>query len=212
MVIVAGGSSTRFGDADKLMTEIAGKPLIGHTIDAVVGHVDLCVVACRVELIDIIGAMHPDVTVTAGGATRTLSEMAGLAAIGKAADLIGVHDAARPLISAALIDELFEAADANGGAVPLVDPDRLILDRRTHEPLAGIRGAQTPQVFRGPELMAAYASAAQAGFEGHDTLEVVERFGDLAAVAVEGDPANIKVTYPSDLDDIRVRLSGSCHT
>jgi len=211
MVIVAGGSSTRFG-ADKLMTEIAGKPLIAHTIDAVVDQVDLCVVACRVELVDIIGAIHPDVRVTAGGATRTISEMAGLAAIGAAADLIGVHDAARPLVPAALIDELFEVADSKGGAVPLVDPDRLILDRRTHEPLTGIKGAQTPQVFRGPELMAAYVRAAQAGFEGHDTLEVVERFGDLAAVAVEGDPANIKVTYPSDLDEVKRRLSGSSRT
>lgn len=211
MVIVAGGSSTRFG-ADKLMTEIAGKALLDHTIDAVAGHVDLCVVACRVELVDTIGATHPHVRVTAGGATRTLSEMAGLAALGPEADLIGVHDAARPLVPAGLIDELYEAADAHGGAVPLVDPDRLLLDRRTHEPLTGIRGAQTPQVFRGPELMAAYVGAAQAGFEGHDTLEVVERFGDLAVVAVEGDPANIKVTYPADLEEVRLRLSGSSHT
>ena len=211
MVIVAGGSSTRFG-ADKLMTEIAGKALIDHTIDAVVGHVDLCVVACRVELVDTIRATHPQVKVTAGGATRTLSEMAGLAVLGPEADLIGVHDAARPLVPAGLIDELYEAADAYGGAVPLVDPDRLILDRRTHEPLTGIRGAQTPQVFRGPELMAAFVGAAQAGFDGHDTLEVVERFGELAVFAVEGDPANIKVTHPADLEEVRLRLSGSSRT
>ena len=211
MVVVAGGTSTRFG-ADKLMVEIAGRRLIDHTIDAVIGHVDVCVVACRAELVETIKRTRPDVTVTAGGATRTLSEMAGLAAIGGEADLIGIHDAARPLVSASTIDQLFRVAGTSGGAVPLVTPERLILDRKTHRPVAGLRAAQTPQIFRGPELMAAYVRAAQDGFDGHDTVEVVERFGDVTVVGVEGDPANLKVTYPSDLEEIRARLAGSSRT
>jgi 2-C-methyl-D-erythritol 4-phosphate cytidylyltransferase len=208
MVIVGSGSSTRFG-SDKLMVEVEGRPLIAHTIDAVVGHVDLCVVVCRAEIAAPIAQLHRDVTVVSGGATRTLSEMAGLAAIGGEVDLIGIHDAARPAVAAALIEQLFDVAESEGGAVPLVPYERLILDKRTHQPVMGLHGAQTPQVFRGPDLMAAYVHAAQAGFEGHDTVEVMERFSDVKVVAVAGDAANVKVTYPRDLERVKDQLSGS---
>lgn len=211
MVIVGGGTSNRFG-ADKLMVEVEGRPLIGHTIDAVAGHVDLCVVVCRADLTETVAGLRDDVTVTPGGASRTLSEMAGLAALGEEVDLIGIHDAARPAVGAAMIEHLFTVAESVGGAVPLVAYDRLILDRRTHQPVSGLHGAQTPQVFRGPELMAAYVHAAQAGFEGHDTLEVMQQFSDVRVAGVPGDEGNVKVTYPRDLDRIRKGLSGSSRT
>lgn len=211
MIVVGGGASTRFGQ-DKLMVEVAGRRLIEHTIDAVVDHVDICVVVCRAEIVAEVAALRPDVAVTQGGATRTLSEMAGLTAIGREIDLIGIHDAARPLVKASTIEQLFETADARGGALPLLEYDKLILDRRTHQPITGLRGAQTPQVFRAPELMAAYVRAAQKGFEGHDTVEVVQEFGDVDVVGVEGDPTNLKVTYPSDLEAVRRLLSGPSRT
>jgi len=65
---------------------------------------------------------------------------------------------------------------------------------------------QTPQVFRGPELLVAYVRAAQAGYEGHDTVEIVHRYGELKIAAVPGDPSNIKVTYPKDLEFVRQAL------
>jgi len=207
MVIVGGGSSNRFG-SDKLMADIGGRPLIHHTVEAVAAHVDVCVVVCRPEVSETIAGVRADVTVTSGGATRTLSEMAGLAAIGREVDLIGIHDAARPVLGEATINRLFDVAHEVGGAVPLVAYDRLILDKKTHQPLPAIHGAQTPQVFRASELMAAYVRAAQAGFEGHDTVEVMQSFSDVRIVAVEGDPENIKVTYPRDLETVRARLSG----
>jgi 2-C-methyl-D-erythritol 4-phosphate cytidylyltransferase len=209
MVVVGAGSSTRFG-ADKLRTEIAGRPLIEHTIDAVVGLVDVCVVVCRAEVANDLD--RPDIVVAPGGATRTSSEMAGLAAVGDQVDLIGIHDAARPLVDRALVERLFAAADAHGGAVPLLPYDRLILDKRSHEPISGLQGAQTPQVFRASDLLAAYVRAAQHGFDGHDTVEVVQRYGDVEIVAVPGDPGNIKVTYPEDLERVKARLSDTSHT
>lgn len=209
MVVVGGGSSTRFG-VDKLRTQIAGRTLIEHTIDAVVGRVDVCVVVCSAELADDLERL--DVTVTLGGATRTTSEMAGLAALGDQFDLIGIHDAARPLVKPAMIESLFEAADAYGGAVPLLAYDRLILDKETHQPVAGLHGAQTPQVFRASDLLAAYVRAAHEDFNGHDTVEVMQRFSDVEIVAVPGDPGNIKVTYPEDLERVRARLSDTSHT
>ena len=209
MVVVGGGSSTRFG-ADKLRTEIAGRPLIEHTIDAVVGLVDVCVVVCRAELAGELD--RHDIIVALGGTTRTASEMAGLAAIGDQVDLIGIHDAARPLVDPTMVERLFVAAGAHGGAVPLMSYGQLILDKKTHEPIPGLQGAQTPQVFRAPDLLAAYARAAQHGFDGHDTVEVMQRFSDVATVGVPGDPGNIKVTYPEDLERVRALLSDSSHT
>jgi 2-C-methyl-D-erythritol 4-phosphate cytidylyltransferase len=191
------------------MVEVGGRPLIAHTVDAVVGRVDVCVVVCRPEVAEAVAAMREDVTVVVGGATRTQSEMAGLAAVGETIDLIGIHDAARPLVKPEMIDRLFEAAAASGGAVPLVSYEHLIIDKKTQRPVPGVLGAQTPQVFRGPELKIAYGRAAEAGFDGHDTVEVLERFSDLQIVAITGDPENLKVTYPGDLDRIRVARSGS---
>jgi 2-C-methyl-D-erythritol 4-phosphate cytidylyltransferase len=211
MIVVGGGSSTRFG-ADKLMVEVDGRPLIAHTIDAVRSHVDICVVVCRREVAPEVSRLRPDVRVAVGGPTRTLSEMSGLAAIGQEVDLIGIHDAARPVVESSMVERLFERAATKGGAVPLSEYQNLILDRRTQAPVAGLHGAQTPQVFRGPELMAAFVRAAEAGFEGHDTVEVVERFSDLTIVAVAGDPGNVKVTYARDLETVRERLSGPSRT
>lgn len=211
MVVVGGGSSTRFG-SDKLMIEIAGQPLIVHTIDAVVGQVDTCVVVCRAEIVDTVSELRPDVIVAVGGATRTASEISGLAALDSEHRLIGIHDAARPMVSASTIDQLFHVAEQSGGAVPLLPVERLVVDRETHEPISDLWTAQTPQVLRGPELIAAYEKAASAGFEGHDTLAVVERFSDLTVMAVAGDPENVKITYPSDLEKIRARLTGPSRT
>lgn len=211
MVVVGAGASTRFG-ADKLMAEIDGKPLIAHTIDAVSAHVDVCVVVCRREISAEVARLGDDIIVAAGGETRTRSEMAGLAAIEPDVDLIGIHDAARPLVSASTIEKLFTAAQAEGGAVPLVAYDGLLVDRDSLRPVSGLAGAQTPQVFRARELLDAYERAARAEFDGHDTAEVVERFGEVKIVAIEGDPANLKVTFPSDLDEVRKTLSGPSRT
>lgn len=211
MIVVGGGASTRFGK-DKLMAEVAGKPLISRTIDAIVGQVDVCVVACRPELIDDVARLHPDVIVTAGGATRTASEIAGVDALAGELELIGVHDAARPAVSPDLVRRLFDLASVHGGAVPVLTPDRLIVERRSFRPVGGLGLAQTPQVFRGPELVSAYAKASERRFVGHDTVDVLQRFGDLQVVAVAGEEDNVKVTYPADLERVRALLADPSRT
>lgn len=204
--MVAGGSSIRFG-SDKLTEEIAGRPLVAHTVEAVRPCVDRCVLVGRSDSIDWLRSLDLGVELVPGGASRTLSEMAGLAALGEPPDLIGIHDGARPLVTPDLVEAVFRAASEVGGAVPLIPAPGLIIRRSTFRPVSDIELAQTPQVFRGPELMAAYVRAAQAGFDGADTAEVVERFGSLPIAAVEGDPGNLKVTYPADLDEARRGLT-----
>lgn len=211
MIIVGGGSSTRFG-SDKLLAEVAGRPLIAHAIDGVADLVDTCVVVCRPEIMDEIAGLRGDITVTPGGSTRTSSEMAGLAALGGERDLIAIHDAARPVVDRVLVERLFSMATRRGGAVPVVETEKVIIDRKTHRPVDGLRRAQTPQVFQGPELMSAYVRAARAGYEAHDTVEIMQQFSDIAIVAVPGDPANVKVTFPEDLDTVGETIRARSHT
>jgi 2-C-methyl-D-erythritol 4-phosphate cytidylyltransferase len=211
MIVVGGGSSTRFG-SDKLLTPVLGRPLIAHTVDAVVGHVDRCVVVVRPEIVDEIASLDLSIEITPGGATRTLSEMAGLTALGESVDVIGIHDAARPAPSDSLIEDLFDTAESVGGAVPIVPPEVMIIDRKTHRPVSGLSRAQTPQVFRATDLIVAYVKAAQSGFEGHDTAEVVAEFTNLTIATVPGEPSNLKVTYPEDLVAIEAILRDRSRT
>jgi 2-C-methyl-D-erythritol 4-phosphate cytidylyltransferase len=210
MIIVAGGTSSRFG-GDKLMTPIAGQPLVFHTVDAVAGLVDICVLVCREDQVDALQRIRPGVSVVRGGATRTRSELAGLEALRNDVDLIGIHDGARPLISPGLIGLLFDTAAEVGGAVPVLQPSWPLIRRSDLGPLPGAAVAQTPQVFRAPALLMAYRAAAATGFEGHDTADVVQAFSDVTIAAVDGESGNVKVTHASDLDIVKAALNPS-HT
>jgi len=211
MVVVGGGASTRFG-RDKLMIEIEGRTLLEHTIDAVIDHVDVCVVVCRNEIAAMVLESRPDVVVAPGGTTRTRSEISGIFAVDPEVDLVGIHDAARPLVSRDTIEQLFDNAMREGGAVPLLEYRRVLIDRETLAPIPGVQGAQTPQVFRAADLVAAYERAREDGFEGHDTVEVMQTYSDVRIIGIPGDPANLKVTYPEDLDEVRRRLANASRT
>lgn len=205
MIIVGAGASTRFG-RDKLLAPVAGLPLVAHSVNTIRKVVDRCVLVHRKDQERRIASLRLGVYLAPGGATRTESERAGLAALGRDYDLVGIHDAARPLVTGELIDALFNAAEGQCGAIPVISPDGPILDRWTLQPLLGVGKAQTPQVFRAEALAEAFEAAAASGFEGHDTAEVVQRFVGCPIVAVPGDPANLKVTYPDDLEMVEALL------
>jgi 2-C-methyl-D-erythritol 4-phosphate cytidylyltransferase len=206
MVIVAGGASSRFG-GDKLMTAIEGTPLVMHTVAAASRHVDQCVLVCRDDQVETLRDLASEVEVVAGGETRTASEMAGLAAVGPEIDLIGIHDGARPLVSPELIARLFVAAADTGGAVPILPVGPIV----SRVDLRGVPAvvAQTPQVFQAGPLIEAFRIAGAQGFQGHDTADVVLAFSDVVIAAVAGDPSNIKVTFPADLETVRRALATS---
>ena len=197
MIIVGAGSSRRFG-RDKLLTPVAGVPLVAHSVETIRPIVDRCVLVHREDQQQRLASLRLDVDLVSGGATRTQSERAGLAALEDEYDLIGIHDAARPLISTELIETLYEAADRFGGAIPVVTPEGPIVDRRTLQPVTTVGAAQTPQVFRSATLRRAFELAPDNGGEGHDTAELVQRHSECSIAAVQGDPANVKVTYPED--------------
>jgi 2-C-methyl-D-erythritol 4-phosphate cytidylyltransferase len=111
-----------------------------------------------------------------------------------------VHDAARPLAGADLFEQTLAAARKHGGAIPVVPVDSVV--RRDGAPLGrpSLAGVQTPQAFRAADLLAAYRAAEDEGFTGTDTASCVERFTDLTIAAVSSGPANLKITFPEDLD------------
>jgi 2-C-methyl-D-erythritol 4-phosphate cytidylyltransferase/2-C-methyl-D-erythritol 2,4-cyclodiphosphate synthase len=144
--------------------------------------------------------------VVTGGARRQDSVARGFAAVSETADVVLVHDAARPFVAAALIDRTIEAATEDGAAIaaiPVHDTvkqarragDRLYVDATL--PREGIFLAQTPQAFRREVLAAAVAASGQAA-DASDEAKLVEAAGGAVRL-VDGDPANVKITTPADL-------------
>jgi 2-C-methyl-D-erythritol 4-phosphate cytidylyltransferase len=208
MVVVAAGSSVRFGE-DKMLMVVAGKPVVAHTVAAVIDHVDRCILVCRPDQMPLLSELGIGADLVAGGPTRTASEMAGLEAIGELAGVIGIHDGARPLVPSTLIETLFETAARVGGAIPVLESSSLLVRRSDLVPLDDPFIAQTPQVFRGGPLLAAYSAAAAAGYVAQDTAAIVREFAEIEVESVPGDPGNLKVTLPGDVDQVRSALEVS---
>jgi 2-C-methyl-D-erythritol 4-phosphate cytidylyltransferase/2-C-methyl-D-erythritol 2,4-cyclodiphosphate synthase len=139
--------------------------------------------------------------VVAGGSRRQDSVAAGVRAAD--AEVVLVHDAARPLASAALADRVADAAARHGAAIPvLVVPDSLkrVTDGRITGTVdrTGVARAQTPQGAR-RELLLPAVEALAAGPESFgDEAELLARHG-VPVVSVPGEPAALKITDPSDL-------------
>ncbi len=208
----AAGSGSRFGaEKPKQYLDLLGRPLIFHTLAA------LC--ACPdIERVWVV--LAPDdpwwprtdwselgsklETVRCGGATRAESVSNGLQAAAMVAaddDWVLVHDAARPCLSPAMLDALFDelAKDPVGGilAVPVADTlKRADAEQRVAatEPRDGLWQAQTPQMFRYGLL----CDALQKCRDVTDEAGAVEALG-LRPKLVRGDATNLKVTYPADL-------------
>lgn len=212
MILPAAGSGKRMGaNMPKQFLALAGKPLFVHALEAleaaqsvdgvivVMPENDLPLVQ---ELIRSVG-FRKVLGVVPGGAERQDSVANGLAVAPVTAELIGVHDGVRSLVTPALVDKVIDAAKIHGAAVPClpvvdtvktVDGDHIgqTLDRST------LVRVQTPQVFRAEWLREAYQNADAEGFTGTDDASLVERAGHRI-FRVAGEENNIKITTPMDL-------------
>jgi 2-C-methyl-D-erythritol 4-phosphate cytidylyltransferase len=207
-IIVAAGSGRRFGEGDKLFAPLAGRPLIAHSLMAleVCRLIDTVVLVLAAEnlergcqLVDAAG-FDKVAVICPGGPRRQDSVRLGLEALGECRWVV-VHDGARPLVTAALIEAGLAAAAETGAAiaaVPLADTlkeaadDGLVrrtLDRRN------LWAAQTPQVFDYELLREAHR---QADGEVTDDAALVEALGRRVKV-FPGSARNLKVTTPADL-------------
>lgn len=210
-IVLAAGSGLRMGTGlNKAYVKVADRPLLSFPLMAFqrssVGTVVIVIRpddrAMADEALTLSGC-HKVAAIVDGGATRTASEQAGVAALAKAeVDVIMIHDAARPFVPPDLIDDLALAAAEVGGAVPVLPPAGPVW-RRRGDTLSRIDGdvvrVQTPQAFRADVLRGAYHVAATRGWGGADTAEIIQRAADVAVATVPGHPWAFKITYPDDL-------------
>ncbi len=219
-LIPAAGSGSRMGGGvPKQYLSLAGRPMIYHAIRTFFTHARIS----RVYVVLSAGDSYWDrydwseferklVVLRCGGVTRALSVTQGLQQMGgevSAEDWVLVHDAARPGLDHALLDKLLDALthDSVGGllAVPVADTlKRADADQRViaTESRAGLWQAQTPQMFRHAQLLDALLNA---GEQVTDEASAIETRGRKPRL-VESNSRNLKVTYPQDLELIRLVL------
>ena len=223
LVLLAAGTGTRLGhDTNKVFLPLAGRRVLTWSLDTtrhLSGLVTTMVVvqdhdrehadtALRRE------ASGRQVTLVPGGETRHASELQALRALAPQilsgqVEVVVIHDAARPLASLRMFEDVVMAARRHGGALPVLDQAGLVFEDGSAV-LDRLVTVQTPQAFHALPLLDAYERAANAGFVGSDTAACVERFSGLQVRGVTGDPRNLKITFPEDLF-VAERLLAKAH-
>lgn len=207
-IIVGAGRAARMGGLDKVFAPLRGRPVFAYALAAFdrcddIERTVLVVPAERAGEARSLArelALTKPFTCVAGGERRRDSVAAGLRALDGCQWAL-VHDAARPLVTPALIAAALAAARATGAAIPGVPPvDTIkVVDERERvcatPGRATLRAIQTPQAFRRELLVRAYAASDD---DATDDATLVERLGVEVAV-FPGDPRNIKITHPHDL-------------
>lgn len=212
VVVVAAGSARRMEGIDKIMTPLGGVPVLVRTLRVfqtcpdvheivIVTREDLLTEIaelCKVHKLDKVCA------VVVGGAERVLSVRAGLQRTHRDAQLIAIHDGARPFLTKPVLDAVLRQAKISGAAAPAipvndtikrVDEQELICETVDRSCL---RAVQTPQVFQADLIRAAIEKAVEEGVPLTDDCSAVERIG-MKVVLTPGSRENIKVTTPFDM-------------
>jgi 2-C-methyl-D-erythritol 4-phosphate cytidylyltransferase len=205
LAILAAGSSSRAG-LDKVLADLGGHPVLMWSLQA--GQVAGCfreivvvAPAANVAAVSAVTRAFAGVRVVSGGATRTASSWAALDAAPDA-DVLAVHDAARPFVPPSLLHRCVEIAEVEGSAVaglPLADTIRRANEAgasREEIERDGLWAAQTPQVFRRELLEKARAVAGDRSFSD-DAAAVVA--AGLSVKMVPGERRNLKITTFEDL-------------
>jgi 2-C-methyl-D-erythritol 4-phosphate cytidylyltransferase len=213
-IIVAAGKGERMGASlPKVFLPLAGMPLLIHTLrnvgrSPIIAKLVLVIASerealCR-ELLATYGSFGSPVTLVHGGPARQDSVRFGLAALDQECDIVVIHDAARPFVSAELIHRSVTVAAMVGGAlvaVPVRDTIKRVTEAGTVVETVSRHDlwlAQTPQTFRVPLIRDAHAHALRKGIQVTDDVTLVEHMGGKVQV-VPGGIYNFKITTPEDL-------------
>lgn len=205
-IVVAAGGGTRFGAA-KQFAQLGGTSVVDRSLGVAQ---ESCTGVVVVVPADADWTAPAGVKLAVGGATRSASVRAGLALVPEDADIVIVHDAARPLASRALFDLVTQAIEAGAdGAVPalaVADTLKRVTDGKVVETVSreGLVGVQTPQAFRAGALRAAHRNS---GVDTDDAA-LVEANGGVVVV-VEGERRNLKLTLAEDLELAQRLLDGA---
>ena len=207
VIIPAGGAGRRLGDQPKAQLLLRGKPLLQLATQPFLERSDVLevVIAVPAEMINAPSewVRDPRVRLVVGGAERSDSVRAALVALQSAADIVVIHDAARPLVSPELIARVLAAAGQENGviaALPASDTIHEVADLRIRNTPDRTRlwQAQTPQAFPRDMLNAAHRKALDEEVISTDDAALVVRYGGAVEV-VMGERSNLKITLPEDI-------------
>lgn len=214
-IVLAAGGSTRMNSFDKVQSPILGRPLVAWTVAAA---------AAATTVRNVILVVRPGQEATMeqepwvlaagahvvrGGERRQESVAAGVDACD--AEIVIIHDGARPLATSALVDAVANAALKSDAAVPLV-PLTESLRRLRRESIVdwmdryGLNLAQTPQAIRRKLLLDAYTTHDPWGSEGIIDETLLVQMAGATVTPVPGERANIKVTVPADIEIVTALL------
>lgn len=216
-LIPAAGRGERFGKGyNKVFAEIAGKPILAHTLSVfescdavseiiiVTGKDDMEAVGKLVDRFHFNKVTH----IVAGGDQRQDSVFQGLQKV--TSEIVAIHDAARPMVTCDIIERSIREAEKSGAcvaAVPVIDTIKKAKGAKVTGTVnrADLYCIQTPQTFKTKLINKAYQAAFADGVYATDDAALVERFGESVAI-VQGSYDNIKITTPSDIELASMKL------
>lgn len=223
-IIAAGGAGRRMGaDRPKQLLDLGGRTILSRSVrafDAHPGVSDLVVVVppdlnprdAQVH----IGPTTHSLTIVAGGRRRQDSVANAFASVDPSAEIVLIHDAARPFVSAEVIERTIDAAAAHGAAIAALEARDTVKRVERHHygalivetiPRDTVFLAQTPQGFR-REVLADAVALGRSGVEATDEAALAEQAGHPVHV-VAGEPGNVKITTEEDLLAARRRVESS---
>lgn len=207
-IVLGAGNGTRMKtEKSKLLLEIMGKTVIERSVNAFldIADVDEVIVAVRQEDVDTFASLLDDdrVSFVIGGATRQQSVKNAVDCV-EDANLIVIHDGARPLIKAEDIENTIRVAYENGAAavgvpvkdtIKVIDNENTVIDTPDRSKLFAV---QTPQIFNYELYKNALEKAEQDGKDFTDDCQLIEYAGGKVKM-VQGSYDNIKITTPDDI-------------
>lgn len=211
-VVPAAGSSTRMEGLDKVLLQLGDYPVLVRTLQALENcpYLQEIVVVTREDLIVPASQLCKEFAISkvthvvVGGATRSRSVLAGIQEADPSAELIAIHDGARPFVTPETLEAVILKAAQCGAAAPAIPVtdtikrarDGVVEETPDRDMLYAV---QTPQVFEASLIKAALQKAIEDGVAITDDCSAVERLG-MRVCLTPGDRENIKLTTPADLN------------
>lgn len=210
VIIVAGGGGTRFGGGNKLLADMGGEAVIRRTLANLTTNVldGNIIVVVPGKLLETFKTVidNAGIAIVAGGETRRDSVANGLAALPEAAEIVAIHDAARPLADGELLRRCVEAVEPGIAAIAAhrvtdtvkrVGGDGMVVDTLNRDELWSI---ETPQVFTVNDIKSAYSRVAADDRRPYTDDAAVAEAAGIKVRVVENLTPNIKITRPGDIE------------
>jgi 2-C-methyl-D-erythritol 4-phosphate cytidylyltransferase / 2-C-methyl-D-erythritol 2,4-cyclodiphosphate synthase len=223
-IIAAAGAGKRLGSAaPKQLLDLGGKTILARSIGAFDSHPSISDIVAVVPpdlattaADSYIGPTSRPIVIAAGGARRQDSVANAFAIVDPSAEIVLIHDAARPFVTPEVIDRTIEAAATFGAAIAAIEASDTVKRVERHPngalvvetiPRSTIFLAQTPQGFR-REVLADAVALGRSGVEATDEASLAERAGHPVHI-VAGDPGNVKITTEQDFMAARMRIEAA---